>query len=81
MFHRNEIEDGDGRSSSDEFIIFVNGISLIFCVFIRKMRIVSGLGCELVLLLLLGLPLGFLLGSLLQYRMRMTLLILVFFFA
>ncbi len=65
MFHRNEIEDGDGRSSSDEFIIFVSGISLIFCFFIRKRRRAFGLGCGPVLSLLLGLLLRFLLGLLL----------------
>jgi hypothetical protein len=80
MFHRNEIDEGDGRSISDEFIIFVNGISLIFCVFIRKMMRVSDLGCGLVLLLQLVLLLGFLLRLLLWCRMRMILLKFVFFF-
>lgn len=60
MFHRNEIEDGEGRSRRDEFIIFVNGISLIFCVFIRKMMIGFDSGCGLVLLWLLALPSRFL---------------------
>jgi FtsH-binding integral membrane protein len=62
MFHRNEIEDGEGRSRRDEFIIFVSGISLIFCVFIRKMMTAFDLGCGLVLLSLLTLLLRYLLG-------------------
>jgi len=80
MFHMNEIEEGEGRSRRDEFIIFVSGISLIFCVFIRRMRKAFGLGCELVLLWLLGLLLGFLLKLLLWCRMKMFLLMIVFFF-
>jgi hypothetical protein len=53
MFHMNEIEDGDGRSIRDELIIFVNGTSLIFCVFIRRLRIRIDLGCGIGLLGLL----------------------------
>jgi hypothetical protein len=48
MFHRNEIEEGDGRSIRDEFIIFVRGTSFTICFFIRMMRLGFGLGCGLV---------------------------------
>jgi hypothetical protein len=40
MFHRNEIEVGDGKSTRDEFIIFVRG---------ARMRMLGfGWGCGLV---------------------------------
>jgi hypothetical protein len=54
MFHRNEIEVGDGRSIRDEFTIFVKGTSLIICFFIRMMRLRFGLGCGLVRLVLVA---------------------------
>jgi hypothetical protein len=47
MFHRNEIEEGDGRSIRDEFIIFVMGTSFTICFFIRTMRLGFDLGCGL----------------------------------
>jgi hypothetical protein len=48
MFHRNEIEVGDGKSTRDEFIIFVRGASLIICFFIRMRMLGFGWGCGLV---------------------------------
>lgn len=44
MFHRKEIDVGQGRSISDFFIMFVMGFFLISCFFIRMMMIVFGLG-------------------------------------
>lgn len=41
-FHRNEIDEGDGRSIRDLFIILVRGTSFTIWVFIRRMRL--GLG-------------------------------------
>jgi hypothetical protein len=55
MFHMNEIDEGDGRSTRDAFMIFVMGISFIFCVFIRMMRLRFGWDCGLGLLGLLEL--------------------------
>jgi len=48
MFHRNEIEEGEGRSIKDEFIIFERGASFTICFFIRMMRLGFGWGCVLV---------------------------------
>lgn len=42
MFHRNEMEVGDGRSRRELFISFVSGISFTFWFFIRMRRIRFG---------------------------------------
>lgn len=43
-FHKNEIEVGVGRSSSDFFIRFVIGLFFISCVFIRMKSLGFDLG-------------------------------------
>jgi len=48
MFHMNEIEDGEGRSISEELISFVSGIFFTSWFFIRMMRIGFGVGCKTV---------------------------------
>ena len=58
-FHRNEIDEGVGRSSSDFFSIFRIGFFFVSWVFIRRRWILIGWGCVfgwLVLLLLGSVP-------------------------
>jgi hypothetical protein len=54
MFHRIEIDEGDGRSIRDELIIFVRGTSLISCFFIRMKSLELDLGYGLGRLVRLG---------------------------
>ena len=45
MFHKNDVDDGDGRSIRDELISFVRGASLIIWGFIKRLRRGLGLDC------------------------------------
>lgn len=44
MFHRNEIDEGVGRSKSEDLIIITIGLVLDSWIFIRKLRTQIGLG-------------------------------------
>lgn len=42
MFHRKEIDLGEGRSTRDELIIFISGCVFISCFFIKMKSLEFG---------------------------------------